>query len=202
MASTLFQVDTVVLGRFNPHIITPEWLKREGILDTDFGEVLAVMTGKEVAFEFKTGQYRWHVDYGRLVIASEAATADPASLAARVIERLPHTPLTALGNNFHYRSPANRWSGGLPTLGKLGFAMLGAQGRVLQVTWGFKIECQPGKLIGLTTEQTEETVQVHVNFHNEVADKEQAIAAANRFAEDKKAGQLLLSETIGESVVE
>jgi hypothetical protein len=203
MAAKLFQADTVVVGRFNPHIITPDWVTREGIVDSDKVQLVFGLSGRELIFQFKTREFDWRVDYGRLVVATNDPSADPAAKVAEVIEKLPHTPLSALGNNFRFRSPLQVWSAGLPCLGKnLGFQELGSQGKVLEVSWSFKVEKEAALVLGVTLEQTADEVHVNMNLHRAVTDKDQAIAAARRFSDDRKVSRELLVSLIGEKAEE
>lgn len=201
MGVKLFQVDSVILGRFNPFIITPEWVKKEGIDDADKVEVLFAVAGREVAFQFKTKQFRWQVDYGRLVVEAHDLSADSGAKAAAVIEKLPHTPVSAVGNNFHYRALSRDWSAGLPMLGRdVDFKKLGSHGKVTQVTWSCRIQKDSGLTVGITIEQTEEEVVANMNFHRTVADKDQTVAAGKKFMEDREESKKLLADICGEKV--
>ena len=116
MGVTLYEIDTVVLGRFNPHIISPPWLAQEKIIvEGETVEAEIAVAGRAVAFRFKTGDLAWHVDYNQLIISTEKI-ADTAAIAAKVVEKLPHTPLAAIGSNFRYRCGLSEWKGRLPKL--------------------------------------------------------------------------------------
>lgn len=200
MSVRLYQLVTVVVGKFNPHIITPDWLKKEAIAESDSAELLFGVSGREVTFRFKTGRLEWQVDYNRLTITSDDVSQNTARKAAEVIEKLPHTPLSALGNNFHFEGDSSHWGAGLPSLGKkCDFKSLTAQGKVLEVAWSCKVEKQ-GFLLGVSVEQKEDIIRVHMNIHRPISSKDEAIDAANQFATDLKTSKEFLQDVIGETV--
>ena len=121
MALTLELAQTVAIGAFNPYVITPEWLVRFGICTQAEGEeinIRLVAIGDGAAFRF--GTVDWQVDNQRLSVSTGARDFDCGRAVARVLELLPHTPVQAVGNNFHFSATKEDWAARpSPTLGRL-----------------------------------------------------------------------------------
>ncbi len=107
---TLELAQTVAIGAFNPYIITPEWLVRFGFYSKDEEvNVRPVLLGEGTAFDF--GCVQWQVDHQRLSVASSGRSVDCGETVSRVLALLPHTPVKALGHNFHFSASKEEWGG-------------------------------------------------------------------------------------------
>ena len=162
------------------------------------------MAGRAIAFRFKTGDFSWLVDYNRLVISTEKSV-DTAAIAAKVVEKLPHTPLTAIGNNFRFRSSLSQWKGRLPRLDDFGFDKLNGHGDVQSVSWKGSISRADGVMVNTEVivepaQSLSPTVSVNVNCHREADDVDSVIAAANKFEEDRKSITAFLETLLREKV--
>ncbi|MHB1036792.1 MAG: hypothetical protein ACYC35_20300 [Pirellulales bacterium] len=194
-----------MLGRFNPYIIHPEWLTKEGIIaEGEAVEAEIAIGGREVAFRFKTGDFAWKVDYSRLIVSTEK-NGDTAAIVAKVVEKLPHTPLMAIGNNFRYRCNRSKWTGRLPTLDDIGPDQLRAYGDVQSVGWKASVTQSGGVTLNTEvsldlTEPVSPMLTVNVNYHRPVSSATELIAAAQRFAEDQKASVTFLESLLREKV--
>ena len=192
-----------MIGRFNPHIISPPWLAQEGIIAKDETvEAEISVAGRTVAFRFKTGGFTWQVDYNQLIISTEKIS-DTAAIAAKVVERLRHTPLTAIGNNFRYRS--SEWKGRLPKLDDIGLDELKEYGDVQSVSWKASVSRPDGVTVNTEvsvepTESLSPMLTANVNYHREVNSAEGLITAAQRFNEDRKASAAFLESLLREKV--
>ena len=203
MGVKLCKIDTVVIGRFNPHIISPPWLADQTIIAKEETiEAEMAVAGRTVVFRFKTGDLTWQVDYNRLIISTEKIS-DTAAIAAQVVERLPHTPLAAIGNNFCYRCSLSQWKGRLPKLDDVGFDQLKEYGDVQSVGWKASVGHPDGVTVNTEvslepTESLSPLLTVNVNYHREVNGAAELIAAAQRFGEDQKAGATFLESLLRE----
>jgi len=204
MGVKLDAIDTVVAGRFNPHIISPPWLAKEGIIaEGETVEAQIGVVGRAVVFRFKTGDFIWQVDYNRLVVSAEKI-ADTASVVAKVIEKLPHTPITAFGNNFHYSCNLSEWKGCLPRLENVGMDQLKEYGDVQSMGWKASISQADSVTVNveMSIEPTESPpkVSVNLNYHRQVNAAADLVTAAQRFEEDRKASATLLESLLREKV--
>ena len=179
-------------ARFNPQIISPPWLLKEQVIaEPKPVEVQFAQVGRAFAFRFKIGDLAWQVDFMQLVVSSENVSSDTAAVVAKVVEKLPHTPLTAIGNNFHYRCNLSQWQGRLPRLGDLGFDELKTYGDVQAVGWRASVGRPDGATVNTEvsfepTESLSPLLTVNVNYHRQVSSAAELIAAARRFEEDRK----------------
>lgn len=113
---------TVAIGAFNPYVVTPDWLVRYNICrEVEGVNVRFVALGEGAAFRF--GKVEWQVDNQRLCVSSSEWNIDCGRLVSRVLELLPHTPVHAVGHNFHFSAPKSEWGGRpSPMLGRRGLA--------------------------------------------------------------------------------
>jgi hypothetical protein len=99
-------VSTVVIGRFNPGILTMEFLKKECGIDLGEGSIIGpgdLPVHKEIIFKEKNIHFR--VDLERLVIKEDKITKlvkvfGPQFLRI-YLDRLHYTPVFACGMNFN-----------------------------------------------------------------------------------------------------
>jgi hypothetical protein len=123
---------TVAIGAFNPYVITPEWLVRFGLYaENDEVNVRLVALGDVAAFEF--GCVKWQVDSHRLSVSSSERSVDCGNLVSRVLKLLPHTPVKALGHNFHFSATREEW--GMRAAPMLGTKRLEDFEGAVQVRW-------------------------------------------------------------------
>jgi hypothetical protein len=202
MSVRLYQIDTVVIGHFNPHIISPPWLANQGIIgEGSIVEAKVAIAGRAVAFQFKIGEILWQVDFNRLILSAERKV-NTAEIVAKVLSNLPHTPVTAIGNNFRFQCNLSQWKGRVPKLGDVGFEQLRDQVEEVQsVAWKASI----GKPDGLTI-NTEVTLEpskslspmltVNFNFHRDAPDAQSVIDASTHFEEDERASAALFESLL------
>ncbi len=206
MGLKLSEVSTVVAGSFNPQIISPPWLVKEQVIaEPKQVEMQLAKVGRSIAFRFKIGDLAWQVDYMQLAVSTEDIDSDTAAIVAKVVEKLPHTPLTAIGNNFHYRCNHSQWQGRLPKLDDLGFDELKTYGNVQSVGWRASVVRPHGLTVNTEvslepTESLSPMVTVNVNCHRQVSSAEELIAAARRFEEDRNESAMFLELLLHEKV--
>lgn len=184
------QTDTVVIGRFNPHIITPDWLRKVGISRP--GEDVSPnvqLSAKAIILRFDVGEYTWSVDAGRLVISTETS-GNTAEKAAAVLNLLPHTPVTAVGSNFRYRCNVSEWRGRLPKLDDVGMEGLADEGEVRELTWKASVKKANGVILNAQVSvepaaSLQPDVVVSVNCHREVSEASEVASIAAQFSHDR-----------------
>lgn len=193
MPLTFDLAQTVAAGPFNPYIITPEWLFREKVCDeserTDF---FSGMLAEGTAFT--TGPLEWEVDYRQLAV-SASSDADCGKAVAGVLNLLHHTPVEAVGHNFHFSCEVAE----LPAAARpqLGPKDIGAFSNAAQFRW---VGVFRGEAV--TTEVTlalvpEEGVVILFNHDRRTskADRNQeAIVAAKKFRDDLRKSVALLKD--------
>jgi hypothetical protein len=198
VALTLELAQTVALGPFNPYIITPEWLARTGILPAGEAEIRFKVIGEGAAFEFQG--VGWEVDLRRLVVSS--LEHDCGDLVAQVLNELHHTPVRAIGHNFHYSCSLPDWGDEpLPTLGGRTRADLSGVASLEQVRWTGMLRSE-GARVEVTCVQGEEQVVVLVNHHRETdpRSRESVMLAAKHFRRDQESSEKLLRSLFNQGV--
>ncbi len=114
MPLTLELAQTVAIGAFNPYIITPDWLVRFGIYPKMVEcsvRLVPLGGGAAFDFDFESTQVQWQVDNQRLSVASSDRSVDCGETVSNVLALLPHTPVQALGHNFHFTASKEEWAG-------------------------------------------------------------------------------------------
>lgn len=99
----------VVLGAFNPAILTPDWLERNKLIGQDDADVarqdLSFVVSQQVT-QFGTEWFALQVFENRFSLTNKGAlTPALKDLAVGIFTLLAHTPVTAVGLNFtgHYK---------------------------------------------------------------------------------------------------
>lgn len=168
MALTLELAQTVAIGAFNPSIITPDWLVRFGVYpkEGEYGVRLVPLDGG-VAFDFEveSGSVQWQVDLQRLSVSTSDPGFDCGQAISRVLKLLPHTPVQAIGHNFHFSMSREEWEDRpAPMLGHVGLASFPD---AEQVRWGgvFRLE---GVRAEVSLIQESEAVAILFNHHRAI----------------------------------
>jgi hypothetical protein len=196
MPVSLETAQTLALGPFNPHIINPEWLVKNKVCEDAEVEIRFLPLSQGLAFSFKDVQ--WQIDFRLLMVASRKENC--GNLVAKVIELLPHTPVRAVGNNFHYAASRDDWSQSpLPMLGTARGGGLEDFGRVEQTRWGCVIRRDDVR-VEVTVAEDEPGMAILFNFHREVKNTEDACKAAGHFDSDYRWSQNMLSRISGQEV--
>lgn len=196
MSLTLTHADILIKGHFNPYIITPEWLVRSQIISAegDLGVVFGAFTH---GVTFRTDSFQWEADFDHLSIASDKGD-DCGHLANKVLAALPHTPVRAVGHNFHYACSVEEWSGGLlPTLGERAPGSFSDIGEEHQVRWTGTFSRREARL-EITVAYGLGGVAVLFNFQRaiESARADDAGKAAARFLDDLAATKQLMDSLL------
>jgi hypothetical protein len=99
----------VVLGSFNPAIISPGWLLAESLLSREDAESAELgVTHPDIA-DFRVGGIKYHAQRNRLQLVTDDARRLPSmrDQAVALLSILRHTPVTQVGLNYdaHFRMP-------------------------------------------------------------------------------------------------
>lgn len=103
MAMILRNSNIVLLGGFNSDIIQPVWLIDQGIVKqkADEFKVGIVLSDGPRQFKFELDEMKWEVSHDRVLVGSSKKQS-PAPWLKRMLEKLPHTPIRAVGVNFKF----------------------------------------------------------------------------------------------------
>lgn len=184
----------VVIGRFNMYIVQPSWLAKIGVIPK--GIPVAIGTKlDEPGFRFSSLKlpHRWYVTPNRIEVETEDPEADCGGAVGAVLEKLPWTPLSALGNNAIYEANTGELEE-LPDLGR--FSPHAPEGYELaQRTFHFGVK-REDHLYNLQLSVYEETIELSTNAHTDLSGKESEDAqqAARRFLADRQEAEKLIKE--------
>lgn len=136
----------VVLGSFNPAIVQPAWLAKNGLVPPSEAESvdLDAVHDEFVRASFPWGTVQTMRDRFEVSTTDEAPSAEPIrDLAVGALDLLPHTPVTGFGINHwaHYRTeseeawhalgfrlvPRSNWEGILEKPGMLAASVRGVR---------------------------------------------------------------------------
>ena len=188
MTVKLYQVDTIVAGRFNPAIITPAWLIKEKVVPKpkEFQEEIKVsIPDARVSLQYRVGDFLWRISGSTLAIETETSR-NTAALAADVLDCLRHTPVSAIGNNFRFRCPESDFKDRLPQVGQLSAKDLEEHGSVKDVTWKGTLQRDKTLTLKVQINHTPSTSEIILsfNYHREISDYKGVAEAAKRFDSD------------------
>ena len=103
MVFRFIKANCVAVGAFNIYIVQPHWLVAKQMIPEG---IELVMESKldEPGFRFSSESLnmKWTVTPTRIVIESDDATQDCGKVMAKLLEWLPETPVSGVGNNTHY----------------------------------------------------------------------------------------------------
>jgi hypothetical protein len=101
----------VIAGSFNPAILTPSWIGKN-VLDPPVVDefpvyVIAPIMGAAPPAKFSLSGFTYSPGYQFLTFYTDgmdaAASERVCDVAARILNLLPHTPITGIGFNFGFR---------------------------------------------------------------------------------------------------
>ena len=186
-----------LVGSLNPAIIKPEWLARQGVIPDSQADVRFNLDPHTVRTVFETSLYVWSVDDRRLIVNGSSGDADPGEFVATVMEKLEHTPVEAVGNNFYFDSShdvgarvwAQRYSIDLPE--KMTEALLGHE-----LIHRFEHD---GAIVGLKHIVKDGAIRAtHFNLHRPAASPNEAVSAARKWLSDREFAESLMRDLFGE----
>ncbi len=177
---TLDSANIVIIGHFNPFLISPDWLSKERIWTPK--EIQLVLGGlKEDSVRFQGDGVEWLLSYNRMMIAS--ATTDCGALATEILKKLPHTPVAATGTNFIFQDPD--MTADHPVFSKPRSLFP----KVCQSPDLFKwsvVMHEDDARIEATFISGEQGASFSVNRHRKTESSDSALVAVSRFADDRE----------------
>lgn len=106
MGSRIVRFDGIIVavGQFNPAIITPDWLQRQGLIaESDLEDCMSKLQAliQEGLMSFDSSWFSFRLVQNQMVLSTLAgATPRLRDLAIGIFRVLPETPISALGINF------------------------------------------------------------------------------------------------------
>jgi hypothetical protein len=197
MTLSLEAAQTLALGPFNPYIILPEWLVKHAVCEDAEVEIRFIPLKQGTAFAFK--EVQWQIDSQLLLVGS--ITENCGELVAKVIRLLPHTPVHAVGNNFHYVATDVEWDAApLSMLGQNppGFERFG---QFEQTRWACVLRNKDLR-VEVTVAKSTPGVAILFNFHRDTKGSDEAVAAAEQFPTDRQTSREILHSLTGQEVPE
>lgn len=89
-----------LVGQLNPFILTPEWMRKEEILPP--GETQMELGLGSPTPKFSSAGFVWQASADRLDVQPQRPDGNPGDLVGAILEKLHHTPVKAVGSNFHF----------------------------------------------------------------------------------------------------
>jgi hypothetical protein len=196
----------VVVGTFNIYILHPQWLAKHGIIEQgiDVGIETNLMR-PGLRLRFPKQNTVWSIAPDRLVIETQEPDVDCAVLAGQVLQKLPETPLFALGHNFHYVA-------GLDELGNMCQAIRdfpqteppGPDQVVAQRTFHAAVKRADHETVNLQLSIKDDSIELACNVHYELGVREKpseaGVAATARFFDDRAEAKVLAQHFFGASI--
>jgi hypothetical protein len=186
----------VAVGRFNPAILTPDWLIAQGILPD--GEVEIGQPLGSAILQFRAAGFMWYASLNKLQVHSEGIDSDPGVFVSQVLEKLPHTPVRAVGNNFAIALPPGAGKSLFPLIAcSLVDRLTTPQHEVLLVSTTLTLSHENEALIKVSLEAEQgEVVAASFNFHRDCASATAGVEAARKWTTDRDEARRLLLEKI------
>ncbi|MEQ9078153.1 MAG: hypothetical protein RLP09_30080 [Sandaracinaceae bacterium] len=109
----LVHSDFSALGNFNPSILQPDWLVRQGLIPDGALIDMRFDLGSR-AVDFRAPPLMWRTTRERFTVSLTGDTGEkatdieaPGAFAASIFEILSHTPIMGVGHNFHFEIGAD-----------------------------------------------------------------------------------------------
>lgn len=190
MALTLKRADVVALGSFNPTIPDAGWYMREGLVGTDEGISLQVQLGRPSA-KYQSSKIRWVVSMEKFTAEvveenlAEETVGSAGEFLAETLDRLSHTPLTALGHNFAFdlELEPGSYVETFLALGRVMSTPFGS-GAALSATRASFVDAPAGSTLNVDVRLRGQAHEISCNVHRLVATAEDGAKAARMAVSD------------------
>jgi hypothetical protein len=175
----------VLVGNLNPAIIEPGWLMRQRILAASEEIQLRLgMPGSVTPIQFRSSQYAWSISSQVLSVSALSDKADPGAFVASIMEKLFHTPVQAVGNNFHFPVGEIRSTSIQRLLGCQSPDFAGRE--FLGYSVALKLSYSDALLTLTLSEEDHKLKLADFNFHRDCGDSSSAVDAAKCWQTDKQ----------------
>jgi hypothetical protein len=94
----------VALGTFNIYIIQPAWLKAVGLIDDSIEQIVLESDFRRPGFRMQLPTLTWYVEPTRIMLETSHPQTDCGVAMSTIINKLPFTPLHAVGVNASYEA--------------------------------------------------------------------------------------------------
>jgi hypothetical protein len=212
MVLSLDEGRSVALGKFNPHVISPMWLRKYGIRPEGDVDVRLAPLSDGAAFRYdleNKGWVEWETDPDSLQVVTNSSVFDCGRAVASVLELLPHTPIWGVENHFQFAGDRRQWNPqAAPQLGTVSLSEFGASEQIRWVGSFQRVDCRLNVTVGIEGE----SVAVLFTFFRPIEARLVAEAstpadqiapardAALCYEGDHKAARALLRSTFGVEV--
>lgn len=144
--------------------------------------------------QFRSPSVEWLIDTEGLVVSSLEENC--GEFAAKVLEALPHTPITAVGNNFNYVGKVSQWfDSPLSPLLAINPQTFGPELPLEESVWTGTFRHGQAQVVVMVATGTNDEDSVFFNFHRPALHMTgTAIQAARQFSEDQAASRGLLAQ--------
>ncbi len=177
----------VLLGNFNPYIVTPQWLKKLSIWESPDTRLSSGSHARD-SIQFRGGGTEWQVATDRLVIVSTPEQC--GKLAKDVLDALPHTPMSAVLSSFSVDLPTEEAAGVQPIFSGIA-GKLPSESKPVLNRWGVVLH-EDDVRIDLMFVLGDQGASASVNQRRTTPDADTSQAAAAQFVSDhQKALQLV-----------
>jgi hypothetical protein len=132
----LLKKSAVIVGTFNIYIIQPAWLREVGLAGDDVEGVMLETDLSQPGFKMHLPGVVWRVEPTRLTLETDSSGHNLGATLATVLEKLPWTPLLAMGFNAEYEversgfDAAGRWPHPATD------ADMGGEAALVSIGWG------------------------------------------------------------------
>jgi hypothetical protein len=190
----------VIVGAFNPAIISPPWLAQQGIGESKFltqtvdFEFLGQPGG---ACIFQHDDCEWTVSSDRLILKPSTA-ASPVGKIRRLLEKLPHTPVGSIGFNYLFECVASEWVGGVPTIGERAPNDLTFGGPSIQRVW-ISTSRRSESLLTVTLSLNDSLASVSINVHRDARDHDRLGRALDEYEVDMAYARMVVKQLEGQT---
>ena len=206
MAFRFQKASCVVVGTFNMYILHPQWLAKHEIIETGMEVGIETnLTQPGFRFRFPEDKAIWSVAPNRLAIESQDPKTDCGETAAKILRALPETPLFALGNNVHYQAELSERENLSSSIRDFPETEPPTKEQsVLQRTFHAGVKRSERVTVNLQIALKEDGIELACNVHNELGNSENAnevaVAAAERFFDDRAEVKALAQRFFGTSI--
>jgi hypothetical protein len=107
---TLKTANCITLGTFNIYVIQPRWLKDVGLLPAEVEGVMLEADFTEPGIRMKLPDVTWRVEPVRITVEATRASVDCGQKMRVIFDKLPWTPIKAMGINAIYEAPLEEFS--------------------------------------------------------------------------------------------
>jgi hypothetical protein len=195
----------VVVGTFNIYILHPQWLAKHGLVEKGTGVHMETNLAQP-GFRFRLPKVHviWNIAPQQIAVETDDPQVDCGAKISVVLDALPETPLFGLGNNIVYRAD-------LADLGTLpepirNFPCVESpdkNDKVVQRTFHFGVKHDEHRSTNLQVSIKDDEIELLCNVHTELRDRDTrtvAVAAANKFFEDRTAAKTLAQHFFGTGI--